>query len=179
MRGWNGEGVDKNSNSRTHNIYKDLSEVNSNNYDTILLMDVLEHVEEDREFLSTALSKLKPDGYCIITVPAFQFLFSEHDLFLDHYRRYELHNLVKLTPCNGYSIQKVHYFFFTLFLLRLVQFFMKNKSKVTNWSHPEESLLTKIITNILNFDYKVCRVLSILNIKIPGLSCIMILKRTT
>jgi len=68
----------------------------------ILLMDVLEHIENDSAFLKSTLEKISVGSTVLITVPAFQFLFSEHDQFLKHYRRYnrkQLLNLIKTKIC--------------------------------------------------------------------------------
>lgn len=56
--------------------------------DGVLLADVLEHVENDRCFVEDLLAGLKPGAVIVITVPAFQFLWSSHDQALGHVRRY-------------------------------------------------------------------------------------------
>jgi SAM-dependent methyltransferase len=58
-------------------------------FDRILLMDVVEHVEDDRAFLRGVVDQnLEENGWVLITVPAYQSLFSRHDTHLRHYRRY-------------------------------------------------------------------------------------------
>jgi len=59
-----------------------------NNYDTVIAAEVLEHIEDPIKALKTIYYILKPDGILIMTVPAFNFLFSEHDKKIGHYRRY-------------------------------------------------------------------------------------------
>ena len=54
----------------------------------VILMDVLEHTFNDTEFLKEILKKTPQDSFLFITVPSFQFLFSSHDVYLKHYRRY-------------------------------------------------------------------------------------------
>jgi len=54
----------------------------------ILMMDVLEHVDDDVGLLRQAARNLRPQDRMVITVPAFQFLWSGHDEFLEHRRRY-------------------------------------------------------------------------------------------
>lgn len=56
--------------------------------DLVLLMDVLEHVEDDEGFLAGLLECLKPGALVLISVPAFPGLYSEWDRGLGHYRRY-------------------------------------------------------------------------------------------
>lgn len=57
-------------------------------YDIVIMGDVLEHIEEDFEALMLALSKAKPGGKLIMTVPAHQWLYGNHDKNLNHKRRY-------------------------------------------------------------------------------------------
>ena len=57
-------------------------------YDLILMMDVLEHIEDDCAIINILKSHLNPKGKLIISVPAYQFLWSKHDEDNMHYRRY-------------------------------------------------------------------------------------------
>lgn len=64
--------------------------------DCVLVLDVLEHVADDFEFASELLRAMKPGAFLIITVPADLSLWSPHDVYLDHYRRYDVQRLQKL-----------------------------------------------------------------------------------
>ena len=57
---------------------------------TVLLMDVLEHVADDCGLLHDAIAGSAPGSRVIVTVPAFGWLWSGHDVFLGHHRRYTL-----------------------------------------------------------------------------------------
>lgn len=57
--------------------------------DCVLLLDVLEHIQDDFAFLSELLGAMKPGGYLVMTVPADLALWSPHDVYLDHFRRYD------------------------------------------------------------------------------------------
>jgi 2-polyprenyl-3-methyl-5-hydroxy-6-metoxy-1,4-benzoquinol methylase len=84
-------------------------------YDVIGLFDVLEHIEDDAKTLSEINTALKPRGYLVLTVPAYQFLWSHHDETSHHRRRYNKKDLVaKLEQC-GYTVDKVTYFMFFLY----------------------------------------------------------------
>ena len=65
-------------------------------YDIICAMDFLEHVENDKQVFHWMAEHLNYDGTLFLTVPAYQFLFSYHDVALGHYRRYRLKQLVTL-----------------------------------------------------------------------------------
>lgn len=67
-------------------------------FDSVLYIDVLEHIEHDREELAKAAARLAPGGYLIVLAPAHQFLFSPFDAALGHYRRYSAASLTSLAP---------------------------------------------------------------------------------
>jgi SAM-dependent methyltransferase len=58
------------------------------NFDVVLLTDVLEHIEDDAESAKTALRLVRPGGIVVATVPAYQWLFSPRDAQHHHFRRY-------------------------------------------------------------------------------------------
>lgn len=67
-------------------------------FDTIIYIDVLEHIENHQEEVELALSFLKKGGHLIVLVPAHNFLFSEFDKAIGHYRRYNKKMLRKIIP---------------------------------------------------------------------------------
>jgi SAM-dependent methyltransferase len=82
-----------------------LNEVDSNRkFDAIIYIDVIEHIENDAEELKKASTFLKPNGHLIILVPAHNYLFSEFDKAIGHYRRYNKKMLVKAIPS---ELQKI------------------------------------------------------------------------
>jgi SAM-dependent methyltransferase len=67
-------------------------------FDTILYMDVLEHIEDDRGEVAKAARLLAPGGCLIVLAPAHQFLYSPFDRAIGHFRRYNMAGLKALTP---------------------------------------------------------------------------------
>jgi SAM-dependent methyltransferase len=67
-------------------------------FDSILYIDVLEHIEDDRGELQRAAARLAPGGALVVLCPAFQILFSEMDKALGHFRRYTKHTLAAVFP---------------------------------------------------------------------------------
>jgi len=67
-------------------------------WDVICACDVIEHIEDDRLAVQWIFDHLKPGGIFFATVPAFQWLFSEHDRALGHFRRYQSESFDKLLP---------------------------------------------------------------------------------
>ncbi|MEL6829784.1 MAG: class I SAM-dependent methyltransferase [Pseudomonadota bacterium] len=83
--------------------------------DLVLMMDVLEHVEDDDALLATYVDQLKPGGKVFVTVPAFQSLWSGHDVFLEHYRRYRRTEVDDLLGRAGLKVRFSCYFYGSLF----------------------------------------------------------------
>ena len=141
--------------------------------DAMLLMDVLEHVEKPEEIFKEikSLKNLSPSTQIIITVPAFQFLFSEHDVFLKHFRRYNMKQLTQLLHREGFEIKYTGYFFFALFLARCFQKVLGKKQQhgVHDWRGG--NFITTIMIAVLWIDFKICWYLSRIGINLPGLSC--------
>ncbi len=90
-------------------------------YDLIALFDVLEHVENDLGALNHLRENLKPSGKLILTVPAFMFLWSHHDVVNHHYRRYHMGELKCLLNRAGFEVKWCSYFNFLLFPLALAE----------------------------------------------------------
>ncbi len=77
----------------------------SGHFDLIMLLDVLEHVEHDAEFLAPLVREnLAPGGTVLVSVPAWQQLFTEHDTRLRHYRRYAPRAAAALIEQSGLTI---------------------------------------------------------------------------
>lgn len=82
----------------------------SENTGLYLLMDVLEHIEEDAEFLAEVSTLTRPGGHILITVPAKPALWSEHDISAGHVRRYEMNTLSKLWESLPLEPRVISYF---------------------------------------------------------------------
>lgn len=85
--------------------------------DVVLLMDVLEHVDDDVALLRQYTHGLASGASVMITVPAFPFLWSRHDVFLEHRRRYTLSTLCPIVEQAGLKVLNVSYGFGLVFPL--------------------------------------------------------------
>ncbi|MBR8064628.1 methyltransferase domain-containing protein [Burkholderia ambifaria] len=79
--------------------------------DLVLLMDVLEHVDDDVGLLARYVQGAPKGSRFLITVPAFQFLWSAHDDFLEHKRRYTLDGLEDVARRAGLEVEHGAYYF--------------------------------------------------------------------
>jgi SAM-dependent methyltransferase len=77
-------------------------------FDCVLYLDVLEHIQDDREQIEEAARLVRPGGHIVILSPAHQWLFSEFDKSIGHVRRYNKRNLRSLMP-PGWIEKKLAY----------------------------------------------------------------------
>lgn len=86
--------------------------------DALLLADVLEHIDDDTAFIGDIVSSLRPGAFLLITVPAHQFLWSNHDVVLGHRRRYSRQSLRALW--NGLPVDELAFSPFNSLLFPLI-----------------------------------------------------------
>ncbi len=86
-----------------------------NSFDLVCAFDVIEHIEDDQTAVNEVYRVLKPGGKYCLTVPAFQFLWSEHDEINHHFRRYSKDRYLKLFRNSNLQIDYSSYFNFWLF----------------------------------------------------------------
>ena len=94
-------------NKKIKRLYSSLN-IKKKFYDLILVADVIEHVKQPEKLLKELKKFLKKDGRILITVPAYQFLFSKKDKVLGHYRRYNK-KLLK-DELSEFKIENISYF---------------------------------------------------------------------
>lgn len=78
--------------------------------DTVVMVNVLEHIEDDREALTHLLRILKPGGHLLLFVPALQGLMSKLDLMHGHFRRYHRPDLAGKVKAAGGEVLHARYF---------------------------------------------------------------------
>ena len=142
-------------------------------FDIVVLLDVIEHVADDLRFLQVNVrSKLAEDGMVLISVPAHPSLFSEHDEFLGHHRRYTRRQILDLA--NKISTpRKNGYLFVSLALTRFFQRLLPRKRHgeqlgVGSWTSGR--FLTVLVTVLLSIDALASIALRALHIHLPGLT---------
>src|ERR1035438_8677204 len=75
------------------------------------LFDVVEHIPDDFGFLTGIHRLVIPGGRVYLTVPAYQWLWSDEDVLAGHSRRYSLHGLIRLLDTAGYAVDFATYIF--------------------------------------------------------------------
>lgn len=109
----------------------------SRSVDVATALDILEHLDDDLAGMQEVQRILKPNGVFLITVPAFGFLWSEHDEALHHRRRYTADELRAKLTASGFEMVRTTYFimmlFFPIAVIRVWQgIFKKNVSPKTS-----------------------------------------------
>ena len=90
-------------------IVSTLASVSDRRVDSILYIDVLEHIEDDAAEMTMAAQCLKPGGHLMVLVPAHQWLFSPMDAAIGHFRRYDRKAMRAAAPKQGVKLLSMHY----------------------------------------------------------------------
>ncbi len=139
----------------------------------VLMMDVLEHLENDSQLLTQLKARAVADtNHFFITVPAFKSVWSAHDEYLGHYRRYTKSSLKKVLLDTGYTVDKIYYLYGTLFPLvfvkrKLSAFFASAHAPTQSDMKPLPSWL-----NALLLRYSSCEMLLTKYNRWLGLTCV-------
>lgn len=135
---------------------------NNGNIYAIGLFDVIEHIENDIEFLKHIHSILQKNGHVYITVPAFNILWSNKDFNFIHYRRYTIKELARNLKNTGFTIEYSTYLFsflfIPIFLFRAIPNLLRFNKKTYNFEkHKNEhkrrkGIIGKFIEKICEFE---------------------------
>lgn len=145
-------------------------------YDLVCLFDVLEHIEEELETLQVLKRIMQDDGTLVLTVPAFEFLWSQHDDANLHKRRYTKKNLERLLEKQGYKVKFSSYFNFFLFpIISLIRLLSKSKNVKTNDVEEHSKPINTVLKAIFGFEKRLLP-----NIKFPfGVSILVVAQKIT
>jgi len=140
-------------------------------FDLVLMLDVLEHIDDDTASLKNIRDKIRDDSYLVLTVPAFKFLWSAHDESHQHKRRYLLHELEQKAVRCGY--EPVYSSYFNTFLFPLIAIIRLLKCGKSDDLKQTNRILNKILYKIMSFEAVLMNA-----IKLPfGVSIVMVLKK--
>ena len=122
-------------------------------FDLIIASDVIEHIKNDDEVIEFFSKVLKNDGNILITVPAYNFLYTERDKVIGHFRRYNS-NMLKKKINKYFKIIKLSYYNFFLFFLSIVHFvflkLFKIKSLITSPENTPNSFFNNLFYKIFS-----------------------------
>lgn len=119
-------------------------------YDLIAILDVIEHVEEDVAGMRALVAKLRPGGKILITVPAFPFMWSAHDVVNHHKRRYTKRTLRALVGEAGLKLEMMSWFNSLLFPLAATA---RLAGKVTGKEDSDDKLPPKPVNTLFEWTF--------------------------
>lgn len=96
-------------------------------FDTIIYVDVLEHIENDGEEMKKAANLLNAGGHIIVLSPAFQLLYNPFDKAIGHYRRYNKKTLRNITPTGLQLVSSKYYDSIGYFAALMNKLFLRKK----------------------------------------------------
>jgi ubiquinone/menaquinone biosynthesis C-methylase UbiE len=124
--------------------------------DALSFFDVLEHLDNPQGILRECHRILKPGGNLFVTVPAFQFLWCDEDIYADHKRRYTVPSLAKELTTPGFELSYISYYFqfllLPLFLLRTLPYKLSRKNQQEEFCMDQtEHLPSPMAKKVLDF----------------------------
>jgi SAM-dependent methyltransferase len=130
-------------------------------FDLVLALDVIEHIDEDIFAVRELCRVLKPGGHLIITVPAFQFLWSGHDQAVHHKRRYTRSELIDILGLGGFENEKATYWNFFLFLpvvaIRMLKRFQRSGDETQTDLAELPSPLNMLLLELLHIENRILK----------------------
>ncbi len=145
-------------------FYKDIEDLNTLNMkaDLVLLLDVIEHIEQDQQFLDKIFQQnyIQKGSLIAISVPALESLYCNRDRWLGHYRRYTLEMLHDLFKSKNVEILRSEYFYKTLIIPRFITKKLEKKdlsgqevTGIGSWN--KGRFITAVYQFILDMDYAI------------------------
>jgi len=114
-------------------------------FDLVVSLDVIEHVDNDMQILAGLRDIVRPGGHLVVTVPAFQMLWSEHDEINHHKRRYRVPQLRHLVQEAGFEVSRITYCNTALYLpvlaLRKGKTLLRKLRGTSTTPNPESDLV--------------------------------------
>jgi 2-polyprenyl-3-methyl-5-hydroxy-6-metoxy-1,4-benzoquinol methylase len=146
-------------------------------FDVLLLLDVLEHIEDDRVMLGQLVrERLRDGGRVLMSVPAWMVLFGRRDRFLGHFRRYTPRTATALLEGAGLTIELRGGLFHTLLLARAAQRAAEligparaaSAADGARWAAGHS--MTRVVSAVLSVDVGLSRRAARHGVQLPGLS---------
>lgn len=134
-------------------------------FDVIVLLDVLEHVEDDLKSLETIRDLLTPGGILICTVPAYPWLWSQHDVSLHHFRRYTCKSLCRRFGEAGLRVKRRSYYTSLLLPLVVVQRVLKrllgNKQSTEYKVRVPNGVVNRVLGSVMSLERGLLRLVDL------------------
>ena len=122
-------------------------------FDTVCMFDVLEHIKEDDFALQNVNKSLNKRGKAVLTVPSHMWLWNRNDAIVGHKTRYTKKKLINKLKDNGFEILTARYFFISIIPLLFLRTILNrdDKSEVKKTEFSNEISMNSLFSNILLF----------------------------
>ena len=125
--------------------------VRNGSFDFISLFDTIEHIDNDTEVLKECYRLLEDKGLLIITLPAYNFLYSNNDRAAHHKRRYTASEIRRKVESVGFRVRKLTYINTWLFpIILFALFFIKLKEALSPVKNPDKTNISFSVPKFLN-----------------------------
>ncbi|MFT6987793.1 MAG: SAM-dependent methyltransferase [Psychromonas sp.] len=127
-----------------------------NSLSAVGLFDVIEHIEDDLNFLKSVKELMKKNACLYVTVPSYSFLWSLEDVTAGHFRRYKLNSILSVLQLAGFKIEFASYIFkylpIPIFLLRTIPFKLglAKKDKMNNVTSRDHAVEGGVLSNLID-----------------------------
>lgn len=130
---------------------------NDGSFDLVTAFDVIEHLDDDAKAVAALRGASRPEGHVVVTVPANQWMWSDHDVVNQHRRRYSRASLVRVLQAAGLEVLYTSYFNTLLFppaaAARLAGRFRHNQSPRSDLEmHAPSPFVNRALTSMFSFE---------------------------
>lgn len=130
-----------------------LDSLGAQNFDAVICLDVIEHINDDEFALRNINSVLKSKGLLVCSVPALQFLYGIRDKEMGHFRRYSKKDLITKIESAGFIVEKCRHWNF----ISVIPIFLSEKilhKKLNENMRYSKSIHHRILNNVLDLWFK-------------------------
>jgi SAM-dependent methyltransferase len=147
-------------------------------FDVVLALDAIEHFEDEGTVVEALSNNLRPGGMVIVTVPAYEWLWSSHDLENQHHRRYTRRRLRAAFERGGLTVDRVGYLFLGLVIPKSVVCFLERlRGRGIEIGHGPPAWLNKVAEGYFRFETRLAKGLT--NFLPAGTSVICLASKPT
>lgn len=122
-----------------------------------LFIDVLEHVPDDLALLRSYTDLASPGALVLISVPAFQSLWSGHDVFLEHFRRYRLRDVTRVVTSAELEVISERYLFGSIFLPAWAMRRIKRSKDASSDLKSTSEAVNTVLRSLLTLEHRLFR----------------------
>jgi hypothetical protein len=164
-KGYDQEEISRDNGDRIERVRALPAEI-SNSF--IVMMDVLEHIEDDSGFLADIGRRSKGQSYFFVTVPAFDSLWSSHDEFLGHFRRYSRQRLVDVLTGNRLNVDSAYYLYASIFpVVYLLRKLRRTGAAIRSDLKPVYPVINGLLKSMIGLECRIARINTLF-----GLTCV-------